>query len=852
MRRKRILTFMLLAALTASLVPVNAAAAKKIKLTNTPANKIMRTGSTFSLKTNYKASSLTFSSSQKTVATVSDNGLISARKKGKTTITISNGSSSKKLKITVKSPSGYRISKKAGSYSRSVTTTVKAKKGYNVYYSTTGKFQKRNVILSGKSKAFTFQTTTTLYLYPVKTSKKMSTSRLNRTRLKNKRRADYRYTIQSTSDAEKESTAPPAAADATTSPLAVTTPGNSAYQSDDSASDYIAPVRAEYDSIDVTDTADEGATEITLPTTASGTKIATDTYEISKKNKLTILAPGTYVIHTESTETASDGLIEVDYADEDTPGTVHLILDGVNLTSSNNTEPTSDTGLVTIKKSVTRAVITIPGGTAATLTDTGETGIDKDDNTSTTYTGGIVCKKVPLTINGSGTLTIYSANGNGIKATDTLKILDTTIDVSGNGSNVAGHNGISGKTGLFTKNANLSVRSNGDALKTTLDKDDIAVDTTGTLASLGNMEIDGGSFHLVSANGDGISSYRTLYLNPSDMDVTTQNETASTEDSSYKAVKAGTTIYIPESAGTITADTTATYSASRSQSDSNDPVADDTLHCDGYIRIDGGTLCLSAGDDGIHSDSGLVINAGTITIKSSYEGLESGDITINGGDIDITSRDDGMNAAGGNNSSSSSQTGAWDDIFSKGESAANTNYQIIINGGTITIDADGDGIDSNGSIFFKGGSVTVNGPTNGGNGALDYGDGSDCVCEISGGTLIASGAIGMDAAPTSGSSQPAVNVRLSSSQSAGTYIVLKDSSGNTILTAQPSKTFQSIIMSCEELKLGSSYIVYYGSSLNNLTQSTSFTLTSTSVATSSSSSGPGDGWNPGRPGSNRP
>lgn len=50
--------------------------------------------------------------------------------------------------------------------------------------------------------------------------------------------------------------------------------------------------------------------------------------------------------------------------------------------------------------------------------------------------------------------------------------------------------------------------------------------------------------------------------------------------------------------------------------------------------------------------------------------------------------------------------------------------------------------------------MIVNGSTNGGNGALDYGDSSDCVCEISGGTLIAAGAIGMDAAPTSGSSQP--------------------------------------------------------------------------------------------------
>lgn len=186
------------------------------------------------------------------------------------------------------------------------------------------------------------------------------------------------------------------------------------------------------------------------------------------------------------------------------------------------------------------------------------------------------------------------------------------------------------------------------------------------------------------------------------------------------------------------------------------------------------------------------------------------------------------------------------DWFHKGDSASSTKYQIIINNGDITVDADGDGIDSNGNIFFKGGTVIVNGSTNGGNGALDYGDSSDCVCEISGGTLIAAGAVGMDAAPTSGSSQPAVNVRLSSQASAGTYVVLKDSDGNTVLTAQPAKKFQSVVMSSPKIQLGKTYTVYYGSDLNSLTKGDSVTFTSVSMSTGSSSLG---GWGgPGGPG----
>jgi hypothetical protein len=272
--------------------------------------------------------------------------------------------------------------------------------------------------------------------------------------------------------------------------------------------------------------------------------------------------------------------------------------------------------------------------------------------------------------------------------------------------------------------------------------------------------------------------------------------------------------------------------------------------------IDGGTLTLASGDDGIHSDSGLVIRAGNITVTESYEGLESGDITIRGGTIDITSRDDGMNAGGGNNSTSSETSafggnsiGMGGDNFGKGENSSVSNYQIIITGGTITIDASGDGIDSNGNIFFQGGTITVNGPTDSGNGALDYGD-NNCVCEISGGTLIAAGSKGMDVAPTSGSTQPVVNVEFSTEQSANTYVVLKDENDNIVLTAQPTKKFQSVIMSCPELVLGSTYTVYSGSSLDNLTKVTSFTFNSVSVTTGSTSSG---GWNPGgnQPGGRR-
>lgn len=638
------------------------------------------------------------------------------------------------------------------------------------------------------------------------------------------------------------------------SPAPVTTPGQSTDTGDDSASDYVEPAMPQYDDTDRLTSAKDGEQEVSIeiPKEAPSKKIETDTYTISKKNKLTIIAPGTYRICTAGTD-AVDGLIEVDCSDESSDA-VHLIFDGVNLTSSTNTAPDSDTGLVTVKKSVARAVITLAEGSVNTLLDTGATGIDKDDATSVTYTGGIVCKKTPLTINGKGKLDISTVNGNGIKATDTLKIVDATICVNGaggtgDGSTPAGHNGISGKTGLFVKDAVLDVHSVGDAVKTTLDEKDVSQDAT--LSGLGNMTLDGGTYTLVSTDGDGVSAFRTLYLSPKEMSVTTMNAADSKESGSYKGVKAGVTICVPKDAGTIRIDTSATYHSTNAGWDSNDSYADDAFHCDGYIRIDGGVIEISAGDDAIHSDKGLTINGGAITISDCYEGLESGDITINGGTISLVSRDDGINVGGGNDAVSNPGNpfpgNGWfkDDDFGKGDSASTANYQVIINGGVLTIDAEGDGIDSNGNIFIRGGEVTVNGPTASMNGALDYDD-RNCVCEISGGTLIAAGAVGMDVAPTNGSTQPAVNVRFSASQAANTYVVIKDSDGNTVLTAQPTKKFQSVVMSTGSMMLGNTYTVWYGSSLDSLVKDTEFTFTSVSVPTGSGSSGIGGGWRPGR------
>ena len=69
--------------------------------------------------------------------------------------------------------------------------------------------------------------------------------------------------------------------------------------------------------------------------------------------------------------------------------------------------------------------------------------------------------------------------------------------------------------------------------------------------------------------------------------------------------------------------------------------------------MESGAFTISTGDDGFHADGALTINGGTISILQSYEGLEGSTVEINGGDIQLTASDDGVNAAGGSDGDNS-------------------------------------------------------------------------------------------------------------------------------------------------------------------------------------------------------
>lgn len=232
-------------------------------------------------------------------------------------------------------------------------------------------------------------------------------------------------------------------------------------------------------------------------------------------------------------------------------------------------------------------------------------------------------------------------------------------------------------------------------------------------------------------------------------------------------------------------------------------AADDGLKSDdeedadrGWVLVGGGTLEIDAGDDGVKAVNTVRIAGGAVTVTGSYEGIEAAHVLIESGVVDVTSSDDGINAAGGSAEASAGGLG--------GQSSGD--YTVEISGGEVTIDAEGDGLDSNGTASIAGGTVVINGPVTNGNGALDV----DGELDVSGGTVVAAGSAGMAVTPSAASEQSSIQVTTDSALPAGTVIQVVDADDELLTTFVTAKEAQSFLLSTEGMTDGAEYTVYTG------------------------------------------
>jgi len=545
---------------------------------------------------------------------------------------------------------------------------------------------------------------------------------------------------------------------------------------------------------------------------------------------VTITAEGTYIF----SGTLSEGQIVVD-ADN---AKVQIVFDNVDITCASSA--------AVYVKSAEKVFVTLAEGSQNTLRNTDEYVAIDDNNID-----AVIFAKSDLTLNGTGSLTIISAEGHGIVSKDDLKITGGTYDITAAGHALSGKDSVrivdgtfiltAEKDGIHAENADdeekgyiyiadgdFTITSDGDGMDASniVQIEDGTLDITagsGAANSQKTHESDmpGGGMSQNIERPDGESmpqmgekpdeeSMPQMGEKPDEESMSQMGEkpdeesmpqmgekpdgenmpqdtTTDESGTSTKGIKAGGGMYL--NGGTYQIDS-----------------ADDSIHSNANITIADGTYTLATGDDGVHADDALIVNGGTITVTESYEGLEGLAVTINDGTIDITARDDGINTAGGTDQSGFGTFGnhfkGMDSADDETEETTDNEMWMELNGGYIHILAGGDGVDSNGDLTINGGEIYIDGPSDNGNSAIDYGDRSSAY--VNGGMLVAIGSSGMAEGMSDSSKQEVLMVKLGEQMKAGD-VVLTDSEGNVIVSYTALKSYDCVIISTAEVESGATY-----------------------------------------------
>lgn len=510
-----------------------------------------------------------------------------------------------------------------------------------------------------------------------------------------------------------------------------------------------------------------------------------DLSSLENGETLSVTEGGTYII----SGTATNASISVKAS-----GDVFFFLNGANLTS------------------LATAPIYVQKANSFTIHLASKTKNYVADSSANTLDAAILVKKVPLTIEGEGYL--YT-QGNGLSndEVDSGVAIQAAKGVAINGAHVlvtqSNSHAIKAKLGFSSKDAKLSLASSKDAIHTGSEEDD-----SGVVTEVGDVAIEGGIL-ACSTKGDGIDSEGEISLLDMDTHIETEgtfvlysssDDTDGTlyEDSryvkngdSYKKIASEdmsryqTRYYLEQKCKGIKSAGSILISGGHHYLN----TADDCIASDTSITLKSAQYVLYTLDQALNSDQALDIGeegneafdeSFAIKIFHSYEGIQGGNINFYGAYTYIVSEDDGINAT--------SDTDGYD---------VSMNFH---GNSKVWINAEGDGVDSNGDITMDGGELYVFGSTGGGDSSLDF----DGKFSYTGGTILAVGQQGMVQTPDA-SSVNVLSFNLSS-YSADTLVSLIGGDMEWSLILPKSYSRMNLILASPQISVGVTYSLYSNSS----------------------------------------
>lgn len=516
------------------------------------------------------------------------------------------------------------------------------------------------------------------------------------------------------------------------------------------------------------DTSSETAIDLSNPTATDGVTVEDGT--------LTITKAGTYKLSGEY-----QGQIKVETADSDA---VRLVLDNANITNSS--------GAALNVVNADEVILYSASGTTNTISDGADyTATGEDDPDAVVYS------KADLTIAGEGTLKVNGNHEDGIHTSDGLVIASGTLEVN------AANTGIKGKDYVDILGGTINVTAQQDGIKSTNDTDE----------GQGWTRLSNGTV-TVNAGDDGFKASRVVEISGGSLTVEQSDEGIEAQ-------------YINVSGGNVnvtSADDGMNASLKTSNSESTDSSANtsDTANQQQNNQQQGSLPGGQQSGTSNQQQQGTgqpPAMSGTSQDGTSQNGAsgtaQQQNNTQNQGNQNMGQPPamPGGNAQDGtsqNGTTGTGQQGMGQPPQGGMPGGGGGTFEVIdaainVSGGHVTVNAEGDGIDSNGVTTLSGGTLIVNGPSQGGNAALDTN--GDLL--LNGATVLSGSTADMFEAPSTNSTSGYLKLTNSSGFEQGSTVQVADSSGKVVANYKVTKSnVQLVLVSSSSIVKGQSYTVY--------------------------------------------